>query len=470
MVEGGEGEKSELIVASQKALAQAAAFVDNASKMKKMEASAMINNLVTESRGLLAERFEELLPETFEDNVAETKLEILLSSISSKAFASVKYIKDIFTTTSERGEHDSGDNTNSKVSLSNMLHHSKLALVASKIGFKAQTILIEILTANDAEGNARRTLLAKQAQQTLKESDNCLRVALQMLLEDGLIEPHLTSVEQSLGRIESIDLSDGVDLLPGWKWTEFAALIDVSLRGSVAIVSSAESNEAEKFSVLLVKLKDALSFSCKLTAGVLPAEKCKEISEIQSLGEKILSTLTTVMVGDVVDNDAVKEMENMVDSIFAQLKDLCQFSLLPAVDGSASGNYLTSFVGNDDYSWEKVIKCIQNFYQDQELSFQLRADEVRERIAKAIESEANLDDYKNKLDETRKTLAARSVELSMQNKRIFELDKLLKQSSSEKDTVQIKEGSSAKLEMKEKENQMVRLFYVFKNSDARIHH
>eukprot|EP00814_Leptocylindrus_danicus_P021861 CAMPEP_0116048378 /NCGR_PEP_ID=MMETSP0321-20121206/29517_1 /TAXON_ID=163516 /ORGANISM="Leptocylindrus danicus var. danicus, Strain B650" /LENGTH=541 /DNA_ID=CAMNT_0003530569 /DNA_START=148 /DNA_END=1773 /DNA_ORIENTATION=+ len=339
-----------------------------------------------------------------------------------------------------------------------MLNHSKLALIASKIGFRAQTLLIAILTANDDEGNVKRKSLVKQAQQTLYEGDNCLRVTLQMLLEDGLIEPHLTSTEQLLTQIETIDISGGVDLLPGWKWTELATLVYIALRGSVAVVasaSSAKSNEGGRYSSLATKLKEALSISSKLTACILPAEKCGEISQIQILAERILNALTTMVVGGGVTSDAIEDMENMVHSISAQLKDF-HSSFSPTMEDKSSGHfYADCFVGSNSYSWEKLIECIQIFYQDQDLSFQLRAGEVREKITEALESKISLTDYKKKLEETRKALSARNVELSMQNKRIVELDKLLKQSDSEKETVQTKEVSSSAFEMKEKENQML---------------
>ena len=62
--QGGEGEKSEMVSASQKALARAAQLVQDAAEMRKREAQAAVDRIDSQVRMHLSERLESLLPPT----------------------------------------------------------------------------------------------------------------------------------------------------------------------------------------------------------------------------------------------------------------------------------------------------------------------------------------------------------------------------------------------------------------------
>ena len=98
--QGGEGEKSDLVSASQKALARAAQLVQDAAEMRKREAQAAIDRIDSQVRMHLCDRLEMLLPQVVASSeIASIKGELLLSKVVGKASLSLDGIARSFQKT-----------------------------------------------------------------------------------------------------------------------------------------------------------------------------------------------------------------------------------------------------------------------------------------------------------------------------------------------------------------------------------
>ena len=98
--QGGEGEKSDLVSASQKALARAAQLVQDAAEMRKREAQAAIDRIDSQVRMHLCDRLEMLLPQVVASSeIASIKGELLLSKVVGKASLSLEGIARSFQKT-----------------------------------------------------------------------------------------------------------------------------------------------------------------------------------------------------------------------------------------------------------------------------------------------------------------------------------------------------------------------------------
>ena len=108
MQEGGEGEKSDLVSASQKALARAAQLVQDAAEMRKREAQAAIDRIDSQVRLHLCERLESMLPPGIAAaEIASIKGELLLSKVVGKASLSLDGIARSFLKTIRHRAWDS---------------------------------------------------------------------------------------------------------------------------------------------------------------------------------------------------------------------------------------------------------------------------------------------------------------------------------------------------------------------------
>ena len=98
--QGGEGEKSDLASASQKALARAAQLVQDAAEMRKREAQAAVDRIESQTRMHLSNRLESLLPASVAaSEVASIKGELLLSKVVGKSSLSLDGIARSFAKT-----------------------------------------------------------------------------------------------------------------------------------------------------------------------------------------------------------------------------------------------------------------------------------------------------------------------------------------------------------------------------------
>ena len=451
-IEGASGEKTELVQASQKAMAQAAALVNNASKTKKLEISSNIDRLKAQSCELHARRLEELLPEDFFSEMSSIKAEILLSDVASKASLVLEHILNNVVTHDEVDETSSAENDllhRSTTSLKDLVVQSKIALLSSRISIAAQRFLhaMILLDEDDPEGiNFSNRII-----EIFSTCDGHLNSVLRMVLEDNVMESSATLLVEHLAYIQDIVVPVCTEEMPGIVKGEAASVANTALRCCLKFLSLTTST-------------DVTSLRLKVVSSLKLAENYPEAisKKISDQAEMLLHKIFT----DFVDNDILKgkdellSLATLADSVHNEIQQVSSLIHEPNVLSSDEQVGVKLLIGNK-FSWTKFIQCMQMLYPEQEWSFQVRAHTVRNRISDALENESKLEHLQSNLDETRKTLSTRNMELSMQTKRINELDSLLKQNSNSKQSIKVEKVSSASLQLKEKENKMVSL--ILKN-------
>jgi uncharacterized protein (DUF3084 family) len=88
--QGGEGEKSNLLASSQKALARAAQLVSDTAEMRKKEAQAALDKIEGQTQMNLAERLEKLVPRSVAAmEISAIKGELLVAKVAGLASGSL---------------------------------------------------------------------------------------------------------------------------------------------------------------------------------------------------------------------------------------------------------------------------------------------------------------------------------------------------------------------------------------------
>jgi dynactin 1 len=209
--EGGEGEKSDLVSASQKALARAAQLVQDAAEMRKREAQAAIDRIDSQVRLHLCERLESLLPPNVAAaEIASVKGELLLSKVVGKASLSLDGIARSFLKTIRHRawewRTDSGAGAEEQpltiaLDLSDeqqqmaatMIHQSEVAHVAIDVSGD----LLWLLSAGqwpDILSPEASAELGAIMGHSMSDLDIVLGNVLNTLKEEGVLSPHQSNI------------------------------------------------------------------------------------------------------------------------------------------------------------------------------------------------------------------------------------------------------------------------------------
>lgn len=237
--QGGEGEKSDLVSASQKALARAAQLVQDAAEMRKREAQAAIDRIDSQVRMHLSERLESLLPPSIAAaEIASIKGELLLSKVVGKASLSLDGIARSFAKTIRfkawewRADKEEEPDLSDPLTLtdeqqqmaSTMIHQAEVAHVAIDVSGD----LLWLLSAGQwpeilyPEASAE---LGAIMGHSMSELDLVLGNVLNTLKEEGVLSPHQSNigafrqtVVSTMQTLKSHIEQDGESLVPmDWK-------------------------------------------------------------------------------------------------------------------------------------------------------------------------------------------------------------------------------------------------------------
>jgi dynactin 1 len=240
--QGGEGEKSDLVSASQKALARAAQLVQDAAEMRKREAQAAIDRIDSQVRMHLCERMQRLLPPSVASaEIASIKGELLLCKVVGKASLSLDGIARSFSKTirarswewrSDAAEAPEEEPMSEALTLSDeqqqmaatMIHQSEVAHVAIDVSGD----LLWLLSAGqwpDILTPEASSELGSIMGHSMSELDLVLGNVLNTLKEEGVLSPHQSNigafrqtVVATMQTLRSHIVQDGESLVPmDWK-------------------------------------------------------------------------------------------------------------------------------------------------------------------------------------------------------------------------------------------------------------
>ena len=444
-IQDESGEKSQLVQASQKAMAQAATLVDNAAKMKKMEMVSDLNSFKAYSADLRAKRLEEFMPVEIYYDISAVKVEILLSEVAEKANFALNHIQSILDSYLHENDASSAGSHYS-LSVEDLILHANAVVVIGKVGFIAQRLLYHLLLNNSNNDNELHD--SSQIIQSFTLCNSDLTSILQMLVEENLMDSSVSSMREHLGLAEKIAKADDMELMPGTEEGESSLISKIISRANVALfIAFSRTEEAKDISISSLQDK-----SVSIVTTIDSSTK-SVTSEVSAKIEEMLKRISNELVSksNFADEGKIEEIKSLADSVLNEI-----ISQSSTNEMSVNVKIGLDLIQSTKFSWRKFIKCMRRIYPDSELSYEQRASSTRDKLTNALDSESKLDELQIKLDEARSKLSSRSMELSMQSKRINELDALLKKKGAVKEKVQEENVSSVTLEVKDKENKMVR--------------
>jgi len=446
MVEGASGEKTELIEASQKAMSQAAALVENSSKLKKMEILCATRGFTVKTLEMKASRMEELLPEDFYYEVSRLKLEVLLSEVTDKANAILQHISNNFS--SILGSLRQQQNTiDTSQDTSEFILEGRLIMISSKMRY-ASTQLLHIFLSEGEEDDRDEPSFARDVSTFFTKCNDDLNKALEMLIEEEIMASHIESMEDHVNSTQYTKLLENKNQLDGAKFGELTAFLDYMLKACLVLLSLSSKKEGDNDSLWAQKIQ-SLSLELATIKEVSPTAPFTFHSELELQTQKLFLSLSQVPSEGSVDETAIEKHVIAITDLFEKLKGFAS-----STECNKQCKHLISMYQNNKFSWEKFSAYLYLIYPGKELAVESRGRDTRERISKALSSASSLNDYKEKLDETRRTLSVRNVELSMQAKKISELDSLLSQRKTQEDSI-APVVTTETLDLKEKENKML---------------
>jgi len=448
MVEGASGEKTELIEASQKAMSQAAALVENSSKLKKMEILCATRGFTVKTLEMKASRIEELLPEDFYYEVSRLKLEVLLSEVTDKANAILQHVSNNFSSILG-GLRQQQNMIDTSQDTSELILEGRLIMISSKMRY-ASTQLLHIFLSEDEEDDRDEPSFARDVSTFFTKCNDDLNKALEMLIEEEIMASHIESMEDHLSSTQYTKLLENESQLDGAKFGELTAFLDYMLKACLVLLSlSSSKKEGDNDSLWLQKIQ-SLSLELATIKEASPTAPFTFHSELELQTQKLFLSLSQVPSGGNVDETAMEKHVIAIADLFGKLKGFAS-----STECNKQCKQLISMYQNNKFSWEKFSAYLCLIYPGKELTVESRGRGTREKISKALSRASSLNDYKEKLDETRRTLSVRNVELSMQAKKISELDSLLSQRKTQDDSI-APVVTTETLDLKEKENKMVR--------------
>ncbi|KAG7359168.1 CAP-Gly domain containing protein [Nitzschia inconspicua] len=486
--EGGEGEKSDLVSASQKALARAAQLVQDAAEMRKREAQAAIDRIDSQVRMHLCERLESMLPTSVTAaEVASIKGELLLSKVVGKSSLSLDGIARSFTKTIRarawEWRSDSGKNSTDALSegtriplsqeqqqmAATMIHQSEVAHVAIDVSGD----LLWLLSAGqwpDLLSSEASAELGAIMGHSMSGLDLVLGNVLNTLKEEGVLSPHQSNIGEfrqtvvaTMQTLRSHIEHDGESLVPmNWKPPALKLFRDASrakysslgcYAAVACILNSGESAKVgeSKSQELIWLLKPLLEKLDQATSEA--AKSCLRLSHLDVLDETIVAGLSEAAdIWRTSADDLLGNVYNMLlseDGLTPESVTACKIAtdeVVKTVSHFATVLRSANLTDANDGSyhpfspevadvWEGVTllaKAIRGKDGDAEdINYLVRARTIEHSLEDAVEAVPSLALANSRVASLEKSLSLRSKEIALQNARLSELEKLLAKTSAQ---------------------------------------
>ena len=477
MQRGGEGEKSEILATSQKALTRAAQLVADAAKARKREAEHAFERVEGCVQRHLSMRIESMLPQSVvAGELVAIKGELLLCSIVGKASMTLDSLSTTFSKTIRSGMNEAmaadeakhSDSAKLVISdeaaqdIERIFHETKFSLSTIEVS----SDLLRFLTAGqwpDLLTPEESADLGSAFMHSLSDLNVNMGSTLKILKEEGILSPHrsnLGAFQQcgltALQALKSVRNSGGKPLLPdewhppAWKLFQIVSTSKFCCLGSGAALATAlndDQTESSSFlkstlKTIMTKMERVASEASRIGSriSVLDISNIKVIAELESAALEWQKSSETLVAGiksvfadkGNIELDSVSSCEAMADGV---LKALALFmTSLRAADlntgdevppHALSSECLDPWTGVT--SLARTIRSVDGDADD--VNFFDRVNTIEQLQLRAVENEPKLGTANNKIAMLEKNLSSRSKEIAMQNARLSELEKLLAKSN-----------------------------------------
>lgn len=436
--QGGEGEKSNLLASSQKALARAAQLVSDAADTRKREAVAALDAIDGQSQKHLGERLEKMLPKGIvAPELAAVKGELLVSRIAALAAGSLDGISSSFHNNmrgvvlnaeasigAEEGDSALVLSEETKQTVVNMIHQSDCANVLIGTGSDA----IRLLAAGqwpDLLSEQGSLDLGSIIGHTMPELEMMLRTILKSLKEEGVIDTHQSHVDSLRQIAKNSKLQSETELYnhqdagesslprdwkpPGMELFEHATNVKFSCLGAAAAVAVSCRDEASIGSSgaplkrLLGKL-DSLSSEANqlcLRLASLDVQKSNDISTLSSgtgslrvaCDELLANIRTALLEGDGIAADGLQACDGTAEAAAKMMSKLSSVLRAAKLNNHENGVFHPLSAESKD-TWDglsRLAKHVRSIDGDEEdTNYLMRARNIEHRLSDAVANEPKL--------------------------------------------------------------------------------
>jgi hypothetical protein len=477
--EGGEGEKKNAIVASQKALAQAAQSVADAALARKREANATFHLIDARVKSHLAERLEQFLPQNLASSeVSAVKGELLLSKIAMKSSLSLNTLSEIFEKLITTANTNLGDIDQTQYSVVDKIemtsnlsqqvgiisHQTKFAKLAIDVSSECLRLLSfsqwpEMLS---PDASVHFSIAVSQS---IPELDATISEQLLRLKEEGVLSPHqsnLSPLTQALQKVRAslddiLDENENPMVPQEWEPQTLSILNRLSLSkyaclGSASILASLVSadgsvQDPQKRCAFISTMFEKMYHLCKQIQSVTDY-----LGLLHNGNEDVNHSLSQCVL-DLSTNSW--DLFSFIEALFSKneisVSDINEVQSKILKTSNVAGKLLTSLRsqkrGNIEESkveeilspetsdpWEAVktvaTKVRSTTDAMDEINYIRRGRKLEEQLSAAIENNAKLLIANSKIRNLEKNLANRSKEISMQNSRLIELEDMLSKTTT----------------------------------------
>jgi dynactin 1 len=432
--QGGEGEKSQILASSQKALERAAHLVADAAALREREAKFIIDDLENRLYRHLSVRLETLIPPPVAGSeIAAIKGELLTAKVIGKASKALDGIATVFakairpalpTDTSSEIETDESlhliDET--KQEIATMFHQSKFAEVV----VNASSHLIRYLVASqwpdllDAEQSADLGVILghsvggldatiEEVLKTLKQEGTLTREQASVEAFEQIVNSTLQAIQVEVSREDSALLSS--DWNPtGWGLLKDASTAKFLCLGATAALSLAFHERADRgLSPSLAKMYNSAEQIASQANSVVHLLASLDVSNTKLSSDlavevsgwlKQASEYAAAMQAHLNDQIGFKLFMPQVDLTLKSVSRL-SFTLRSSSLSSNDGVAFHSMSPEVDDPWDqtaRLAKAVRGVDgDDDDLNYLLRARAIEQHIHAAILNEPKLEAATSKI-------------------------------------------------------------------------
>jgi dynactin 1 len=466
--QGGEGEKSDLMVSSQRALSRAAQLVSDAAEMRKREAQAVFEKIDRQLYFNLSSRLESLLPPSVvAPELSAMKGELLTSKVIGKGSRTLEGIdasfrKVIKPALGELDEVRAGYvpgmlqlSDEVKQDVATMIHQTDFAHSI----VNASSYLLRLLAAGqwpDLLSQNASVELGSVLGNCVADLDNSLGVVLKTLKEEGTLAPDQSDVagfRQSADMvIQSIQTEmdrEDTPLVPvGWMPPAWKLLTEATTAKYSCIGAAAALSTVVNQSDTIVLPQALASLYNKLEQVSIQARSvCLRLANVDVTNTEVVTDLSASMSHWVESSDKmIKEVQSLITSEGSHLEE-CQAacdSTLGHLTKISSSLRSANLNPNDDESfhalspevedsWFRLTTLIRSVRSkdgdDEDVNFLLRTRAIETQFDEAVADVPKLSLASAKAANLEKSISIRSKEVAMLNARLSELERLLAKSN-----------------------------------------
>jgi dynactin 1 len=477
MQRGGEGEKSEMMATSQKALARAAQLVADAANTRKREAEYAFKRVEGDVQQHLSERLESMLPHSVvSGELGAIKGELLLCKVVAKASMTLDSLSSNFSYTirsgvneamaAEESKSDGADvfaiSDEAAQDVERLLHETKVSL--STIGMSSE--LLRLLAAGqwpDVLSSEESAALGAALIRSLSDLDAYIGSTLKILKEEGVLSPHRSSlgafqqsIQTATQALRSVRNANDKPLVsdswqpPSWGVFKNSSTAKFNCLGAGAAMAAVLSDDQAVSSEALKSALKSIMTKMEHVAGEA-AKIGPRMGQLDVTNEKVVKELEGTALAW---NDASQALVESVSTLFANKSEVTLVNVSVCESAAevvlkAMGQFMSSLraadLNTEDGLPPHPLSCecldpwagistltqkIRSIDGDKDdVNFVVRTSSIENRLLTAVESEPKLTTASIKISTLEKSLGSRSKEIAMQNARLSELEKLLAKSS-----------------------------------------